>query len=99
MVIAPEYPEFPPPGFLEVVPVIYEHPQLIWRNRNQGTPSSRDDDFIRSIRHISMKKSQRHPTTGMLPEVVHQARVMNEMKETLGSVFLIFDLVGFKLYS
>lgn len=78
------FPAFPPAGFPVSAPVIEEHPQLIWRNRNQGTPASRDTDFIRSIRHISMKKSQRHPVTGMLPESVHNARVMNEMKTTLG---------------
>ena len=84
MIIAADFPAFPPAGFPLAPPVIREHPQLIWRNRNQGTPASRDDDFIRSIQHISMKKSQRHPVTGMLPESVHRARVMNEMKETLG---------------
>ena len=88
MIVDPEYgPAFPPLGFPSSAPVIEDHPQLVWRNRNQGTPASRDNDFIRSIRHVSMKKSQRHPVTGMLPESVHNARVMNEMKETLGYVF------------
>ena len=84
MVIQNEFPQFPPPGFPLVPPEIPEHPDFRWRNRNQGTPASRDEDFIRSIRHVSMKKSQRHPVTGKLPESVHRARVMNEMKETLG---------------
>ena len=77
-------PAFPPLGFPLNAPRIHEHPVLIWRNRNQGSPASRDDDFRRSIRHVSMKKSLRSPSTGMLPDSVHQARVMNEMKETLG---------------
>ena len=84
MVIATEGPAFPPAGFPLAPPVIQDHPVFIWRNRNRGTPKSRDEDFIRSIQHISMKKSQRHPVTGMLPEAIHNARVMNEMKETLG---------------
>ena len=84
IIISPELPAFPPNGFPLAPPSIPEHPALIWSNRNRGTPKSRDEDFIRSIQHISMKKSQRNPVTGMLPESVHNARVMNEMKQTLG---------------
>ena len=92
LVPEPGFPSFPPAGFPSITPSIPEHPVFVWRNRNQGTPKSRDDDFIRSIRHISMRKSQRHPSTGMLPESVHHARVLNEMKQTLGYVIKIFTI-------
>ena len=60
MMVAPSsFPAFPPPGFPTVAPSIPDHPEFQWRNRNQGTPASRDSDFIRSIRHIAMKRTQR----------------------------------------
>ena len=78
------HPMYPPIGFPSVAPSIPNHPEFTWKNRNRGTPASRDRDFKRSIRHVSMKKSLRNPVTGQLPDSVHQARVQSEMKTTCG---------------
>ena len=82
--LAAPFPAFPPPGFPQAPPEIPEHPEFSWRVRNRGTPITRDADFRRSIQPIVVKKSQRHPVTGHLPESVHQARVVSEMKQSCG---------------
>ena len=76
-------------GFPSTAPVISNHPDFQWRNRNRGNPDSRARDFRRSIRHVPMRRAQRHPVTGQLPDDVHQTRVLMEMKETLGYVFFV----------